>query len=298
MIPEWVIALLLKESRFMHSHFYNIGFGLGLRTPHYEQILKEKPKQINWFEIISENFLDAHEGYWDFLATLRRDYPIVMHGVSMSIGSTDLINDTYVKKLKKLIDFLQPSWISDHLCFTGINAHNTHDLLPVPYTAAMLQHVVARIQQMQDRLKRRIVIENPSTYLEFATSEMSECDFMREMAQRSGCGILLDINNVYVSSFNHGYNPLAYIDAIPADCIAQIHLAGHHNKGHYILDTHDHPVIDAVWDLYSYTIANKGLCSTMIEWDDRIPSLETLIAELDKARVAAKRADDAYLQHA
>lgn len=272
----------------MTQSFPNLGFGLGLRAPHYEEILATRPKSIDWFEIISENFLDAHEGYWDFLATLRRDYPFVMHGVSMSIGSTDPFDETYIEKLKALMAFLEPAWVSDHLCFTGLNSHNTHDLLPLPYTEEALRHVTNRIDEMQGKLGRRLVFENPSTYLEFAASTIPEWEFLSAMTKATGCGLLLDINNVYVNAFNHGFSARTYIDALPADSIAQIHLAGHLNKGTHIIDTHDHPVIDEVWNLYTYAMQRIGFRSTMIEWDDNIPPLSELIAELAKARHRAE----------
>jgi uncharacterized protein len=280
----------------LQNSCHNLGFGLGLRAPHYEEILRDRPKNIDWFEIISENYLDAHEGYWDFLADIRRDYPIVMHGVSMSIGGTDPFDAAYVQKLKNLIDFLQPAWVSDHLCFTAVKSHNTHDLLPIPYTQESLRHVSARILEMQERLGRALVIENPSTYLEFEASEIPEAEFLSLMAEATGCGLLLDINNVYVSSFNHNFDARAYVDAIPARSIAQIHLAGHQNLDTHIIDTHDDHVIDPVWDLYAYALAQKGARSTMIEWDDKIPPLATLIAELDKARAIAAQQEMHVLQ--
>jgi uncharacterized protein (UPF0276 family) len=262
----------------------NIGFGLGLRAPHYSSILETRPKQVDWFEIISENFLEAHQGYWDFLADLRADYPIIMHGVSMSIGSTDPLNFEYLAKLKKLADFLEVPWLSDHLCWTGINNKNTHDLLPVPYTEEALNHIVSRIKQAQDFLGRQLVLENPSTYLEFKNSNISEWDFIIAMLEQADCKLLLDVNNVYVSAYNHGYDAKKYIDAIPGRRITQIHLAGHNNFGTHIIDTHDDHVTDAVWDLYSHTIKTKGNFSTMVEWDEKIPEFPTLIAELNKAR--------------
>ncbi|MDE1901276.1 MAG: DUF692 domain-containing protein [Alphaproteobacteria bacterium] len=266
------------------SNFYpDLGYGLGLRAPHYEQILREKP-DVGFFEIISENYIDAHEGYWEYLADLRRDYPIVMHGVSMSIGGTDHFNDEYFRKLNKLIDFLQPAWVSDHLCFTGMGGHNTHDLLPLPYTGRALKHVVNRVHEAQDRLNRKLVIENPSTYLEFKESDIPEWEFLREVVKTTGCGVLLDVNNIYVSSFNHGFDPTLYIDTVPTEAIAQIHLAGHLNKGTHIIDTHDDHVTDTVWDLYTYTVARKGFHSTMIEWDDNIPVFDVLLAEMNKAK--------------
>lgn len=267
--------------------FPTLGFGLGLRADHYDTILATRPKNVDWFEIISENFIEAHTGYWDFLADLRADYPIVMHGVSMSIGSTDPLNREYLGKLKRLADFLKTPWVSDHLCWTGMAGKNTHDLLPVPYSEESLSHVIARIKQVQEFLGRRIVIENPSSYVEFNDSTMPEWEFLSRMCEGADCGLLLDVNNIYVSAFNHGYDASTYIDAVPADRIVQIHLAGHQNFGTHIIDTHDHPVLEAVWALYAYTIRTKGAVTTMIEWDEHIPPFETLAAELDKAREVA-----------
>jgi len=273
------------ENRFAYP---DIGFGLGLRSPHYDTILEHRPKKIDWFEIISENFMEAHKGYWDFLADLRRDYPMVMHGVGMSIGSTDCLNLDYLKKLKALADFLQPPWLSDHLCWTGVHGKNTHDLLPVPYTEESLRHIVERIKKVQDILGRRILLENPSIYLEFTVSGITEWDFLARMSEDADCGLLLDVNNVYVSAFNHGYDAKKYIDAIPSDRVVQIHLAGHKNYGTHIIDTHDAHVLDDVWKLYEYTIATKGKVSTMVEWDDNIPAWDVLVAELEKARSVAQ----------
>lgn len=266
----------------------DIGFGLGLRNPHYDHILTHRPK-VGWFEIISENFLDAHQGYRDFLLDLRRDYPIVMHGVSLSIGSADPLNPDYLKKLKGLMDFLQPPWVSDHLCFTGFAGRNTHDLLPVPYTEEALAHISARVLQVQDYLKRPLVLENPSSYLTFAEDTIPEWEFIAALTARTGCGLLMDVNNIYVSAFNHGFDAKRYIDALPGQNIAQIHLAGHRPKGNYILDTHDAPVTDAVWELYAYALKTKGFRSTMIEWDDHIPPFETMLSELGKAQALASR---------
>ncbi|NBX02660.1 MAG: DUF692 domain-containing protein [Alphaproteobacteria bacterium] len=264
--------------------FPTLGFGLGLRAPHYEHVLEQRPKNVDWFEIISENYFEAHSGYWDFLADLRRDYPIVMHGVSMSLGSTDPLNMDYLTKLKKLADFLDVPWLSDHLCWTGVHSQNTHDLLPLPYTEESLRHIVSRIKQVQDFLGRRIILENPSSYVEFHASSIPEWEFLARLAEDADCSLLLDVNNVYVSAFNHGYDAQAYIDAMPTQRIAQIHLAGHHHFGTHIIDTHDAHVLDEVWKLYEYTMAKKGFKSTMIEWDDQIPEFDVLVAELDKAR--------------
>lgn len=269
---------------FMKTTYPYIGFGLGLRATHYDLILQTRPKSVDWFEIISENFIDAHKGYWDFMADLRQDYPIIMHGVSLNIGSSDPLDSGYLKKLKKLADFLQPPWISDHLCWTGVNSKNTHDLLPVPYTPQTLTHICERIKQVQEFMERPFILENPSTYLEFNESSIPEWEFLAELTRNTGCGLLLDVNNIYVNSFNHGYDAKKYIDAIPAASIAQIHLAGHHNFGTHIVDTHDAHVKNEVWDLYGYAIKSKGKISTMIEWDDNIPEFEVLLAELNKAR--------------
>jgi uncharacterized protein (UPF0276 family) len=268
-------------------NYPDLGFGLGLRPPHYDAILETRPKGVDWFEIISENFIEAHKGYWDFLADLRADYPIVMHGVSMSIGSTDPLNTEYLKKIKTLADFLQVPWLSDHLCWTGVQGKNSHDLLPVPYTEEALAHITKRLIQVQDILERRIVLENPSTYMEFADSTLTEWEFLTRLSTEADCGVLLDVNNIYVSAFNHHYDAKHYIDAIPADRIVQIHLAGHRNYGTHIIDTHDGHVIDEVWKLYAYTLQTKGMIPTMVEWDGDIPEFNVLLTELDKARLTA-----------
>jgi len=278
-----------KDFAFNHpvirsSDYPNLGFGLGLRAPHYGEILETRPKDVDFFEIISENFIDAHGGYWQFLADLRHDYPVIMHGVSLNIGSPDPLDYEYLAKLKKLADFVDAPWFSDHLCWTGVNAHNTHDLLPLPYTEKTLEHIAARIKKVQDFMGREFIIENPSSYFEFAQSTIPEWEFLAELAEKTGCGVLLDVNNVFVSSFNHGFDAKTYIDAVPVEKIAQIHLAGHRNFGTHIIDTHDQQVVDEVWELYRYTIKSKGKISTMIEWDEQIPSFAELVAELDKAR--------------
>lgn len=270
-------------------HAPNLGFGLGLRSPHYELVQETRP-DVGWFEIISENFIGAHQGYRDFLADLRRDYPIIMHGVSLSIGSTDALNREYLSKLKNLADFLEVPWLSDHLCYTGVLGENSHDLLPIPYTEEALAHLVPRVHALQEALGRPFAFENASSYLEFAGATIPEQEFLRELCAQTGCGILLDVNNVYVSSFNHGWNAEAYLDAIPPEAVVQYHLAGHRNKGTHIIDTHDEPIIDDVWALYRYTLQKIGARSTMIEWDDAIPPFEDLLAELRKAEAHAKEA--------
>ncbi|MCB1593207.1 MAG: DUF692 domain-containing protein, partial [Alphaproteobacteria bacterium] len=246
--------------------FERIGFGMGLRPSHYPFIFENKPP-LDWFEIISENFMDTGGRPVRKLEQILEDYPVVMHGVSLSIGTVDPLNSDYLQKLKTLASWVNPPWISDHLCWTGIAHKNTHDLLPVPYTEEALKNIVTRIRQVQDFLERPIVLENPSTYLEFTSSTMTEWEFIARMAQESGCGLLLDVNNVYVSCYNHRWDPKTYIDALPLDRVAQIHLAGHTNKGTHIIDTHDDHVIDEVWALYRYAISKAGPVSTMVEWD-------------------------------
>ena len=260
----------------------NLGFGLGLRHAHYDYILKHRPK-VGWFEIISEDFMDAHQGHWELLADLGESYPIIMHGVSLSVGSPDPLNRDYLKKLKRLADFLNPPWISDHVCWTGVHGVNTHDLMPVPYTEEALKHFTTRIREVQDFLGRPLLLENPSTYLDFAVSTMPEWEFIARMAEGADCGLLLDVNNIYVSAYNHEFDAKTYLQALPADRVLQIHLAGHSNKGTHIIDTHDRPVIDEVWALYRDTVALMGAKSTMIEWDANIPQFPVLLAELHKA---------------
>jgi uncharacterized protein (UPF0276 family) len=264
-----------------------LGFGAGLRFEHYDHVLEQRPRSVDWFEIITENFIDAHPGYWDFLHDLRKDYPIVMHGVSLSVGSTDPLNLDYLARVKKLADAINPPWVSDHVCWTGVNGKNTHDLLPLPYTRESLAHTACRVRRAQDALGRTLLLENPSSYVDFADSTLSEWDFLAELAEQGDCALLLDVNNVYVSAFNHGFDARRYIDAIPADRVVQIHLAGHKHYGTHIIDTHDDHVTREVWELYRYAIAQLGPVSTMVEWDAHIPPFETLEAEISKARAAA-----------
>lgn len=266
-----------------------LGFGLGLRPTHYPYIFEQQPP-VDWFEIISENFMDTDGKPKRNLARIKEHYPIVMHGVSMSIGSVDALNSEYLTKLKALIDWVQPAWVSDHLCWTGVAHKNTHDLLPLPYTEESLKHIVQRICEVQDRLGRRIALENPSTYLEFQHSTIPEAEFIAAMAQAADCHLLLDVNNVYVTSYNHRLDAQQYLDALPLDRVIQVHLSGHRNKGSHIVDTHDDHVTEAVWGLYQAVVQRAGrVPNTMIEWDDQIPAFTVLAAELDKARQVASQ---------
>ena len=264
----------------------SLGFGLGLRVEHYQTILDTRPS-IDWFEILSENYLVPGGKPLYYLDRIRADYPVVMHGVSLSIGSSDPLDLDYLKQLKQLADRVEPAWLSDHLCWTGLNGTNLHDLMPLPYTEEAIEHVAARVRQVQDVLGRRILLENVSSYVSYTQSEMSEWEFVRAILERADCLMLLDVNNIYVSSYNHGYDARAYLNAIPVERVQQFHLAGHTNHGNYIVDTHDHPVIDPVWDLYAHAVRRFGRVSTMIERDDNIPPLDELLAELDQARAIA-----------
>lgn len=260
-----------------------LGFGLGLRSCHYDDILSTKPA-LDWFEILTENYLVPGGKPLHYLDNIRTHYPMVMHGVSLSLGSTEPLDKTYLKKVQQLAKRIEPEWISDHLCWTGTEGLNMHDLLPLPYTKEVVTHVVARIDEVQNYLKRPILIENVSSYLSYQHSEMSEWEFILTIARQSGAYILLDVNNIYVSSVNHGFHALDYVKAMPKDKIAQIHLAGHSKQGDYIIDTHDAPIIQEVWDLYRHAILHLGPISTMIERDDNIPPLTTLLDELAIAK--------------
>lgn len=263
-----------------------LGFGLGLRPDHYQTILSDKPK-VDWFEILTENYLVPGGRPLDFLDKIRQDYPMVMHGVSMSLGSTDPLDLNYLAEIKQLMKRVEPKWISDHLCWTGIAHKNMHDLLPLPYTEEAIQHMANKIIQAQEFLGQQILVENLSSYITYQQSEMTEWEFLTEVANRADCLILLDVNNVYVSAVNHEFNPMDYINAMPKDRVCQIHLAGHTLENNCIIDTHDHPIVDPVWDLYAKTLKRMGKISTMIERDDHIPPLADLITELNHARKIA-----------
>lgn len=266
-----------------------LGFGVGLRRPHYGDILDHHPA-LDWFEVISENFMVAGGRPLEVLRKVREHYPIVLHGVSLSIGSTDPLNRNYLNQLSSLARRFKPAWMSDHLCWTGVGGHNLHDLIPLPYTEEALRHVARRIRTVQEILERPILIENVSSYMEFTSSTMSEWEFLASVAKEADCGILLDINNIFVSAFNHRFDPLTYIDAIPVERVIQFHMAGHSDHGTYLLDTHDHPVREEVWSLYEHAVRRFGAISTLVEWDDNIPEFATLAATADEARRRAQAA--------
>ena len=264
----------------------NLGFGLGLRTDHYKTILDDKPA-VDWFEVITENYLVSGGKPLFYLDSIRADYPMVMHGVSLSIGSTDPLNWDYLRQVKALAKRIEPAWISDHLCWTGVNGVNLHDLLPLPYTEAAIEQVVNRVSTVQEYLGRQLLLENVSSYVSYAHSEMSEWDFLSAVAERADCLILLDINNIYVSAHNHGFEPLDYLAHLPAKRVQQIHLAGHLNLGNLIIDSHGDTVSDPVWSLYEAALQRFGFVATLIERDENLPPLADLLAELEIARQIA-----------
>ena len=266
-----------------------LGFGLGLRPVHYDAIRRERPR-VDWFEAITENYLVPGGAPLHNLDLVRQDYPIALHGVSLSIGGTDPLDEAYLRDVRRLLQRIEPAWISDHLCWTGVAGRNLHDLMPLPYTAEALRHVAARVSRVQDFLGRRILLENVSSYVEFASSEMPEWEFLSSVAERADCELLLDVNNVYVSAVNHGFDARTYLDALPSRRIRQIHLAGHQHNGNHVVDTHDAPVCEAVWELYRHAVRRLGQVTTMIERDDNIPALADLVAELDLARTISAQA--------
>jgi len=273
-----------------HTKFNDLpylGYGLGLRKEHYESVLSQKPA-LDWFEIISENYMVDGGKPLYYLDRIRELYPIVMHGVSLSIGSTEAIDKNYLKKLKTLINRAEPEWFSDHLCWTGVDGVNLHDLMPLPYTEEAIQHVVDRVSQVQDFIGRPMLLENVSSYVSYGESQIREWEFLSEVAKRADCLILLDINNIYVSAFNHQFDPLTYLKAIPVDRVQQFHLAGHTQQSDIIIDTHDQPISDPVFKLYNEAVQLFGRVSTMIERDDNIPPLNILLDELDLVRNIAE----------
>jgi uncharacterized protein len=261
----------------------NLGLGVGLRAVHFEHILREQPA-VDWFEVISENFMDSQGRPRHVLRQLAERYAVVLHGVSLSIGSTDPLNFDYLRKLKTLAREVGARWVSDHLCWTGVLGRNSHDLLPVPFTEATLRHVVERVRVVEDVLERPFVLENPSSYVTFAHSTMPEQEFLARLAEEADCGLLLDVNNVYVSSFNHDLDPEAFIRGLPHERIVQFHLAGHSNYTTHLIDTHDNHVVDPVWELYRLAHQLTGGVSTLLEWDASIPPFPVVHAEVLKAR--------------
>lgn len=265
------------------------GFGLGLRPEHYRDFTGGAPR-VEWLEVLSENYLVPGGTPLAHLDSIRRDYPMVMHGVSLSVAGSDPLDADYLQQLKALARRVQPAWISDHLCWTGLGGTNLHDLLPVPFTREALRHVATRVGKVQDFLGRPLVLENASTYVRFAGDEMTEWEFLAALVERSGCELLLDVNNVYVNAMNHGFDPRTFIDAIPVGVVRQIHLAGHTDEGDHLVDTHDAPVSEPVWELYERSVERFGAVPAMIERDGHIPPLAALLDELQIARVRAERA--------
>ncbi|MBI4558689.1 MAG: DUF692 domain-containing protein [Candidatus Hydrogenedentes bacterium] len=266
----------------------NLGLGVGLRSVHFAHILEHWPK-VDWFEVISENFMDSQGRPRYVLEQIAERYPIVMHGVSLSIGSTDPLNHDYLRRLKALARDVKPKWVSDHICWTGVAARNTHDLLPIPFTEETLCHVIERVRTVQDFMERPLILENPSSYVEFRGSTMSEWEFVTRLAEETKCGLLLDVNNVYVSGFNHDFDPEQFIKSIPQDRVVQFHLAGHTNYTTHLIDTHDGRVIDPVWELYPLAHRLTGGVSTLLEWDASIPPFPVLHEEVLKAKQFMKR---------
>ncbi len=261
----------------------DLGVGVGFRAPHYARVLDERPP-MDWFEVISENFMVPGGRPLENLARLRDSYRVVPHGVSLAIGSVEPLDAEYLARLRRLVDRLDAPWVSDHLCWGRAPGVHLHDLLPLPYTSDAVELVVERVKRVQGTLERPFALENVSSYMTYRTSTMTEWDFVAEIAERADCGLLLDCNNVYVSAKNHGFDPERYIDAIPADRVVQMHLAGHTDKGSYILDTHSEHVSGEVWALYRRAVARCGAVATLVEWDDEIPAWEVLVEEASRAR--------------
>jgi uncharacterized protein (UPF0276 family) len=259
------------------------GFGLGLRPQHYDAALCP-PRRVDWFELLTENYMVGGGKPLHYLDRICEQYPVALHGVSMSIGSVSPLDFSYLARLRQLMQRTGAMWASDHLCWTGVDGVNLHDLMPLPYTAEALEHVAARIRDVQDFLGTRLVIENVSSYLTYRSSEMTEWQFVAELVRAADCDVLLDVNNIYVSSVNHGFDPLQYLHGIPAERVRQLHLAGHEQAGELLIDTHDQPVCEAVWALYASAVERFGAVATMIERDGNIPAYDELLTELGRAR--------------
>jgi hypothetical protein len=265
-----------------------LGYGLGLRPTYYQSVLDSDP-DVDWFEIISENFMVAGGKPLYYLDRIRERYPLVMHGVSLSVGGTDPLDRDYLRELKALAERADPAWISDHLCWTGQDGQNLHDLMPLPYTEAAVRHVADRVEQVQDYLGRRILLENVSSYVAYRHSEMQEWEFLTEVVERADCLVLLDINNIYVSAVNHEFAPEDYLYGVSPERVQQFHLAGHTDYGDFVIDTHDHPIVDSVWELYAKALERFGPVATLIERDDNLPPFAELMEELSEARCLGQR---------
>lgn len=282
----------------MHTNHSKLKTGVGLRSPHLDQFLNSSPNSVSWVEVVAENYME-HEDHFQGvsianLEQVRSHLPVILHGVSLSIASTDPIKASHMKRLKNLIDRIQPEWVSDHLCWTGVDGENLHDLLPLPFTREAIFHVVDRIKQVQDYLGQRILIENISSYLEFTESEMTEWEFLKEVAERSDCHILLDVNNVYVNSINHGFDAQDYLEALSQDRIQQIHIAGHVERNGVLIDTHSTNVRKEVWDLYRESVRLFGPIPAMIERDADIPEWEELEKEVEMiSRITTEESHEA-----
>ena len=280
----------MPANRF--NGFTDYGVGIGLRIPHYNHILSRKPV-VDWFEIISGNYMIDGGRPLEILDQILDQYKVVQHGVSMYFGSTDPLNREHLQRLKSLARRTKTPWLSDHLCWGSVDGRYTHDLLPMPYTWEAVEVTADNIRHVQDFVEVPIVVENVSSYAEFHASEMTEWEFLTEVVERADCGILLDVNNIYVSSQNHSFDPFDYVNFVPADRVAQIHIAGHSKFEKYILDTHDHPVLPAVWRLYARAVERCGPTATLLEWDDNIPSFDEVHAEALKANRFLQAAADA-----
>jgi len=270
----------------------HLGHGVGLRSPHFSKVL-DGTARADWFEVISENYMISGGRPLMILEKARALAPIVLHGVSMNLGGVDPLREDYLRDLDILIRRFQPEWVSDHLCWGAFDGRFAHDLLPLPYTNEAIVHVAERIRRVQDRLGRRILIENVTSYLTYEHSTMPEWKFLSSIAEEADCGILLDVNNIYVSAMNNGFDEIEYLDGVPANRVGQFHLAGHSNAGTHLVDTHDHPVPPQVWELYREAVRRFGRVSSLIERDDNIPEFEELTAEADHARAIESEVTDA-----
>ncbi len=265
-----------------------LGLGLGLRAPHAREILRRRPP-LGFLELLTENHLDSDSPRGELACELAAAYPVVLHGVSLNLGSVDPLDLAYLRRVAALAERTRARWVSDHLCFTGVGGRNSHDLLPIPYTEATLRHVALRVRAVQQLLGRPLALENPSSYLRFRSSTLSESEFLARLCAEADCALLLDVNNVYVSAVNHGFDPEAYLAELPAERVVQIHLAGHSARGGLLIDTHDAPVAAPVWELYASALRRFGRVSTLLEWDASIPPLDALLAELGRAQPGRAR---------